>query len=68
MGGSLDPEPDSQSPFFDPEEPSSCSVDGRRELRLVRRDGNRTFELISDPNVTQENHEPPNRFTYRERN
>jgi hypothetical protein len=67
MGGSLDPEPDSQSPFFDPEEPSSCSVDGRRELRLVRHDGNRTFELISDLNVTKENHEPPNRFTHRKR-
>ena len=28
MGGSLDPEPDTQSPFFDPSAPSSRPVDG----------------------------------------
>lgn len=53
MGGSLDPEPDPQSPFFDPNDPNSSSVDGRRELRLVWRNGVRTFELISDLNGTQ---------------
>ena len=37
MGGSLDPEPDTQSPFFDPEEPRSRPVDGRSGLRVIRR-------------------------------
>ena len=37
MGGSLDPEPDTQSPFFDPDEPSSRPVDGGTGLRVVRR-------------------------------
>ena len=37
MGGSLDPEPDTQSPFFDPSAPSSRPVDGRAGLRVVRR-------------------------------
>jgi len=37
MGGSLDPEPDTQSPFFDPAAPSSRPVDGRSGLRVVRR-------------------------------
>jgi len=37
MGGSLDPEPDTQSPFFDPEERSSRPVDGRSGLRVIRR-------------------------------
>ena len=47
LGGSLDPEPDTQSPFFDPNDPESFPVNGR-ELRLVRRNGVRTFELIPD--------------------
>ena len=37
MGGSLDPEPDTQSPFFDAEEPRSRPADGRPGLRVVRR-------------------------------
>ena len=39
LGGSLDPEPDTQSPFFDPSAPSSRPVDGRPGLRVVRRGG-----------------------------
>lgn len=56
MGGSLDPEPNPQSPFFDPEDPSSFPVDGRRELRLVRRNGARTFELIPDLKERRDDH------------
>ena len=37
LGGSLDPEPDTQSPFFDTETASSRPVDGRPGLRVVRR-------------------------------
>jgi hypothetical protein len=37
MGGSLDPEPDTQSPFFDPEEQGARPVDGRTGLRVIRR-------------------------------
>jgi hypothetical protein len=37
LGGSLDPEPDTQSPFFDPSAPSSRPVNGRAGLRLIRR-------------------------------
>lgn len=39
LGGSLDPEPDTQSPFFDREQPSSRPADGRPGLRVVRRGG-----------------------------
>jgi hypothetical protein len=39
FGGSLDPEPDTQSPFFDAEASSSRPVDGRAGLRVVRRGG-----------------------------
>ncbi|HRC87358.1 MAG TPA: hypothetical protein PK413_17295, partial [Thermoanaerobaculia bacterium] len=39
MGGSLDPEPDSQSPFYDPATSSRPPVDGRPGLRVVRRSG-----------------------------
>ena len=39
LGGSLDPEPDTQSPFFDREATSSRPVDGRSGLRVVRRGG-----------------------------
>ena len=39
LGGSLDPEPDSQSPFFDPAEWRASALDGRPGLRVVRRGG-----------------------------
>lgn len=39
MGGSLEPEPDTQSPFFDPEEWSPGPGDGRTGVRVVRRSG-----------------------------
>lgn len=39
LGGSLDPEPDSQSPFFDPEEWRAVALDGRPGMRVVRRSG-----------------------------
>ena len=37
MGGSLEPEPDTQSPFFDREEWRENSSDGRAGLRILRR-------------------------------
>ena len=37
LGGSLDPEPDTQSPFFDPSEPGTSAVDGRPGMRVLRR-------------------------------
>src|SRR5947209_19132216 len=39
MGGSLDPEPDPQSPFYDPETSGRPPVDGRPSLRVVRGSG-----------------------------
>ena len=39
IGGSLDPEPDSQSPFYAFLSPSSSPLDGRSGLRVVRRSG-----------------------------
>jgi hypothetical protein len=39
LGGSLDPEPDTQSPFFDPDSSSPVPVDGRPGLRVIRRSG-----------------------------
>jgi hypothetical protein len=36
LGGSLDPEPDPQSPFYDPKAPVSRPVDGGTGLRNVR--------------------------------
>jgi hypothetical protein len=39
MGGSLDPEPDTQSPFFDDSAPSARPVDGGTGLRVLRRGG-----------------------------
>ena len=39
LGGSLDPEPDTQSPFFDPAEWRASLVDGRPGLRVLRRGG-----------------------------
>jgi hypothetical protein len=37
LGGSLAPEPDTQSPFFDPEEWRARFADGRPILRIQRR-------------------------------
>lgn len=39
LGGSLDPEPDPQSPFFDAEEWSQISSHGGTGLRILRRSG-----------------------------
>ena len=39
LGGSLDPEPDTQSPFHDPQAPSPSSPHGRPGLRVLRRGG-----------------------------
>ena len=37
LGGSLDPEPDTQSPFFDPGQERARPAHGRAGLRVVRR-------------------------------
>ena len=37
LGGSLDAQPDTQSPFFDPSAPSTRSVNGRTGMRILRR-------------------------------
>lgn len=37
LGGSLDTEPDTQSPFFDLTAPSARTTDGRRSMRVLRR-------------------------------
>jgi hypothetical protein len=37
LGGSLDPEPDTQSPFFDPEASCQSPSHGRAGVRIVRR-------------------------------
>ena len=39
LGGSLEPEPDTQSPFFDPDEWRANSAHGRPGLRVPRRGG-----------------------------
>lgn len=39
LGGSLDDEPDSQSPFFDAQAASSEPADGRPDAQIVRRGG-----------------------------
>jgi len=39
LGGSLDPEPDTQSPFFDAESPGEVPAYGRSGLRVIRRSG-----------------------------
>ena len=39
LGGSLDPPPDTQSPFFDPEAPRPEPSDGRPSVRVIRRSG-----------------------------
>jgi hypothetical protein len=37
LGGSLDPEPDTQSPFFDPQTPRPRLAHGRTSMRVLRR-------------------------------
>ena len=37
FGGSLEPEPDTQSPFFDPSASSTSSLVARPDTRVVRR-------------------------------
>lgn len=37
LGGSFDPEPDTQSPFFDPSAAGPISPDGGASVHLVRR-------------------------------
>lgn len=37
LGGSIDSQPDTQSPFFDPEAPSSSPAHGRAGVRILRR-------------------------------
>src|SRR5438309_1062068 len=39
IGGRLDPEPDTQSPFFDPDASGEEPADGWAGLRAVRRSG-----------------------------
>ena len=39
IGGRLDPEPDTQSPFFDPDASGEEPADGRSGLRALRRSG-----------------------------
>jgi hypothetical protein len=39
VGGSLDPEPDSQSPFDPDNPPGPAPVDGRPGVRVIRRSG-----------------------------
>jgi hypothetical protein len=39
LGGSLEPEPDTQSPFFDAEEWRANAADGRAGVRVLRRGG-----------------------------
>ena len=39
LGGSLEPEPDTQSPFFDPEEWRENAAHGRSGVRVLRRGG-----------------------------
>jgi hypothetical protein len=39
LGGSLEPEPDTQSPFFDADEWSASAPHGRSSVRVLRRGG-----------------------------
>jgi hypothetical protein len=39
LGGSTDPEPDHQSPFYDAHSPRPVPSDGRPGLRVIRRSG-----------------------------
>ena len=37
LGGSLEPEPDTQSPFFDPDASSTSPTHGQSDMRVLRR-------------------------------
>jgi hypothetical protein len=37
LGGSLDTQPDTQSPFFDPDASSGSTAHGRSGMRILRR-------------------------------
>ena len=39
LGGSLDSEPDTESPFHDPHTPRSSAAHGRAGVRIIRRGG-----------------------------
>lgn len=39
LGGSLDPEPDTQSPFYDEQAPCAVPADGGPGMRVIRRSG-----------------------------
>jgi hypothetical protein len=39
LGGTLDPEPDTQSPFFDEDQWREVFADGRTSVRVIRRSG-----------------------------
>lgn len=39
IGGTLDPEPDPESPFYDGAKPSPGPLDGRAGMRVLRRSG-----------------------------
>jgi len=39
LGGSLDLEPDTQSPFYDPDSPGPGDSHGRAGMRIMRRSG-----------------------------
>ncbi len=39
LGGSLDPEPDTDSPFYDPNAARSRTAHGRSGLHIIRRGG-----------------------------
>ena len=39
LGGSLDPEPDTESPFFDADAWRPLPADGRASMHIVRRSG-----------------------------
>ncbi len=39
LGGSLEPEPDTESPFFDAEAAGSVPADGRLGVHIIRRSG-----------------------------
>jgi hypothetical protein len=42
LGGSLDPEPDTQSPFFDPSAPSSRPVDVLPRAKILWKEARRS--------------------------
>lgn len=39
LGGNLDPEPDTQSPFYDPQAQRPSASNGRPGMRVIRRGG-----------------------------